>query len=163
MPTPTRANVEPSEDRGDIGVRGFYNERRMAIFDVVITDVDSRSSTRNQKSSKASLADAEKRKIRKYGDACTQMRRDFVPLAFSADGMPGTLASAAVQRLAGFLARKWGTAYSVTCGFVRTKISLSLCRSLTMCLRDPRDPTSAISEAVAPIVDGAGLTAYHLQ
>jgi len=148
-------------ERGDIGVRGFYNDRRMAIFDVRITDVDNVSSTRSRRTPEACLLNHEKEKTKRYGDACTQMRRDFVPLVFSADGLHGAQTSAAVKRLSSLLAKKWSTAYSVTCGYVRSKLALSLARSLTMCVRDPRDPTSTYLAEV-PVVDAAGLAAYHL-
>ena len=136
----------------------IFHDRRMTVFDVRITDTDSASSQRV--SPRVCLGRHEEEKVKKYKDACTQMRRDFVPLVFSVDGMQGSMAAAAVKRLAALLAKSWSTPYSVTCGYVRSRLSLCLVRSLTMCLRDPRDPTSTVSEPT--ILDGAGLQAYEL-
>ena len=155
------ANSNREGERGDVGVVGFYNDHRLAIFDVRITDVDGASNTRSKRSPQACLLNHEKQKFKSYGDACAQLRRDFVPLVFSADGLHGKHATAAVKRLAALLAKSWGTAYPVTCGYIRSRISLSLARSLTMCLRDPRDPTSTAT-AMTPVVDAASLSALHV-
>ena len=83
---------------------------------------------------------AEKEKIGKYGDACKERRRDFTPLVYSVDGMPGKKARAAEKRLASLLADKWKREYSDVANFVRVRMALAVVRSNTLLLRTERNP-----------------------
>jgi len=92
------------EARGDVSARGFHTRRRVTIFDVRISDTDA-PSYRNKTSAKV-LEAAEKEKCTKYKAACAERQRDFVPLVYSVDGLPGQRAKAAERRLAAMLAAK---------------------------------------------------------
>ena len=124
------------KSRGDVMVHGFYKRQRDAIFDVVITNTDA-SSYGNTPSDKI-LERAAKRKKDKYGSACRERRRDFTPLSYSVDGLAGKDARAAEKCLAAHLAHKWQRPYSETAHFVRTRMSISIVRSISMLLRGSR-------------------------
>ena len=129
----------PPEDRGDIAARGFWKRSTTAVFDVRIVDTD--APTYRGRDPKKILAEHEKRKKDKHLDACLQRRRQFTPLVFSVDGLLGPEAQAASQRLASRLAAKWVRPYSHICGYVRSRLSISLVRSTSLCLRGARgDP-----------------------
>ena len=143
--------------RGDVGVLGFWKKGHMTIFDVRVTDTDA-ASYRGQKATTI-LANHEKEKKKKYNDACLARRRHFTPLVFSVDGMRGAEADAASKRLAALLSEKWKRSYSEVCGYVRSRLSFAIARTLTLCLRGVRDPTARI--ATATWESGPGLNLYR--
>ena len=124
------------EARDDVSARGFWSRRRVTVFDIRITDTDAPSY--GNRSSKKIIEAAEKEKIGKYGDACTRRRRDFTPMVYSVDGMPGAKARAAEKRLASLLATKWKRNYADVANFVRVRMALAVVRSITLLLRTER-------------------------
>jgi hypothetical protein len=152
----TGAAVQP-EIRGDVAVHGFWRRGATAIFDIRVTDTDA-PSNRGQDPHKV-LARHEKEKKDKYVDHCLARRRHFTPLVFSVDGLKGKEAEAATKRLASRLAAKWKRTYSEVCGFVRSRLSLTLVRTTSLCLRGARDPTARASHASWD--SGVGLALYN--
>ena len=126
-----------SELRGDVAVHGFWSRGTTAIFDVRVTDTDARS-YRTQDPKKV-LKKQEKDKKDKYGEACKEAHMHFTPLVYSVDGMEGDEVTAARKRLASRLAAKWKRQYSQVCGFVRSRLSFTLVRAASRCLRGTRD------------------------
>jgi hypothetical protein len=135
----------PPELRGDIGVHGFWRRGAAAIFDVCVTDTDAPYHHKI-------LAKNEKEKKDKYVDACLARRGTFTPLVF------GTEASAATKKLASRLSAEWKRTYSEVCGFVRSRLSITLVRTTSMCLRGSRDPTARANHATWDT--GVGLALY---
>ncbi len=105
------------------------------------------------------LARHEKEKKDKYVEPCLARRRTFTPLVFSVDGLRGAEASAASKKLASRLSAKWKRAYSEVCGFVRSRLAITLVRTTSQCLRGARDPTARASHATWET--GAGLALYQ--
>ncbi len=95
----------PTGERGDASAHGFWQRGRTAIFDVRITDTQSRS-YRNKDYQKV-LAQQEKDKKNQYLRPCLEMRKDFTPLVYSVDGIAGREAKNAEKRLAYHLSEKW--------------------------------------------------------
>ncbi|KAL7526426.1 hypothetical protein ACHAWF_001761 [Thalassiosira exigua] len=124
------------ESRGEVSVQGFWKRGRTTILDFVVTDTDKRSY--GNTSSEKVLAQHEKRKKDKYLEACQERRRDFTPMVYSVDGVPGKEARAAEKQLASALASKWGRLYSEMVAFVRMRMTLVCARSVTLCLRGQR-------------------------
>ncbi|EJK51473.1 hypothetical protein THAOC_29349, partial [Thalassiosira oceanica] len=124
------------EERGDLAIHGFVQRSKTAILDFVITDTDAPSY--GHQPSKKVLEKAAKRKKDKYLEACRERRRDFIPMAYSVDGLAGKEARAAEKRLASLLASKWDRPYSEMACFVKTRMSLSIVRSISMLLRGSR-------------------------
>ena len=152
-------NAPPAipELRGDIAARGFWKANTTAIFDVRVTDTDA-PSNRGRPAHKT-LQVQEREKKAKYLSACLERRMSFTPLVFSVDGQMGQEAAAATKRLALLLAGKWRRHYSDTCGFVRSRIAISLARTVSMCLRGSRNPSAHVSRP--HMESGAGLRLYQ--
>ena len=145
------------ELRGDVLARGFWERNTSAVFDVRVTDTNAQS--HRDTPADRILASQEKDKKRKYLTACLDKRMTFTPLVFSVDGQRGMEANAAINRLASLLATKWKQPFSHTCGFVRSRLSVALARSITMCLRGSRTGPARGSR---PMWDsGAGLGLYR--
>jgi hypothetical protein len=129
--------VDRPDDRGDVGVQGFWRRGHTAIFDIRITDTDATSYLLSSPSK--ILATQEKAKKRKYLEPFIQRRRHFTPLVFSTDGLRAPEATAATKQLVKLLSCKWGHDYGQSCQFVRARLSIAIARGMTMCLRGQRD------------------------
>ncbi|KAL7478385.1 hypothetical protein ACHAW6_004169, partial [Cyclotella cf. meneghiniana] len=119
--------------RGDILTHGFWQRARGTIFDICLCDTDARSYG-NTDYSKILKRTATKKK-RKYEAACLERRRDFTPLVYSIDGLASKDTRTAKKRLACLLSKKWSRPYSEMVGFIRTRMSLAIARSITLLLR----------------------------
>ena len=125
------------EARGDVLAHGFWQRARGTVFDIRLCDTDARSYG-NTDSSKI-LERAAKEKKTKYEAACLERRRDFTPLIYSVDGLASKDTRAAEKRLACLLSKKWSRPYSEIVGFIRTRMSLAIARSITLLLRGDRN------------------------
>ena len=150
------SQTEPTplgDERGDVSVRGFWHRGNACIFDVSVIDTDAQSYA--QMTVDKVIENKEKAKSTKYREMCRQNRMHFTPLIFSVDGMIGPRAEGAIRQLSARLSRKWNQSYSAVCGFVRSRLTLSLVRAMHLCIRGARDPTA---RATRPSLDsGAGL------
>jgi len=148
--------VTTKEERGDVMVSHFWKRQRRTVFDTRITDADCRS-YRN-KAPLAVLRQQEREKIRKYKDACLERRRDFTPLCFTADGMPGREALNAMRQLGTHLAEKWELQRSQMVFYVRVRMSLALVRANSLLLRGSRDR----HHRIRPLIEnGPGMSNWH--
>jgi len=77
----------PTGKLGDASAHGFWQRGQTAIFDVQITDTQSRS-YRN-KDYQNVLAQQEREKKNLYLRPCLEMRKDFTPLVYSVNGIAG--------------------------------------------------------------------------
>jgi hypothetical protein len=75
------------------------------------------------------------------------------------DGLRGAEASAASKKLASRLSAKWKRTYSEVCGFVRSRLTITLVQTTSQCLRGAHDPTARASHATWE--SGAGLALYQ--
>ena len=82
------------------------------------------------------LAKAEKEKKELCLQACLESRRNFTPIVYSAERLPGAEALASQKRSAALLSYKLKREYSEMCGFVRARMSLAIVRynSLLLCV-----------------------------
>jgi hypothetical protein len=152
-------SIDTNGDRGDLLIRGFWENGMDAIVDVRITDTDAKSyRTRDPKKI---LQSQEKEKKKKYLDRCLLQRRAFTPFVVSVDGLLGYEASNLLKQLSKRLAEKWKKPYSVTCGIVRSRISIACVRASHQCLRGSRIPFRTMSRQIQ-WDDGAGSGLYRI-
>ena len=69
----------------------------------------------------------------------------LLPLLSFVDGLLGVEAMATLKRLASCLATKWKQPYLNTCGYVKSRIVITLVRATHRCIRGSRVPTHWIS------------------
>ena len=140
--------------RGDVLVRGLFQNGMHSVIDVRVTDLDSASYKRT--APEKVLARQEKEKKTKYLEPCLQQRKSFVPFVVSTDGMLSYEAQNLVRRSSRTLAGKWEMPYSQVCNLVRTRLSIAIARATTLCVRGSRVPASRISRRIQ-WEDGAGV------
>ena len=81
------------------------------------------------------LQEEERGKKRMYLEACLQQRRNVSPFVASVDGLLGVEATATLKRLASRLATKWNQPYSKMCGYVKSRIAITLVSATHRCIR----------------------------
>ena len=96
-----------------------------------------------------------------YLEACPQQRRSFSPFVTSVDGLLGVEATVTLKRLASRLTTKWKQPYSKTCGYVRSRIAITLVRATHCCILNSRVPAHHISVQRPQLDDGAGLNLFR--
>ena len=96
-----------------------------------------------------------------YLEACLQQRRHFSPFVASVDGMLGVEATTTLKRISIRLATKWNHSYLKTCGYVKSRISITLVRATHHCIRGSRVPAHRISMQRPQWEYGAGLNLFR--
>ena len=124
-------------------VRSLYETGKETIIDMRVTNIFAASY--RHRSVTDTLAQAQRDKNGKHRANCKRVRREFIPFIASCNGNVGPLAERLLQRIAAKLSEKWEQPYSVTIQFVRNRVSLSLARSMSHCVRGSRIPASCFS------------------
>ena len=78
---------------------------------------------------------AEKGKKKMYLEACLKQRRHFSSFLALVDGLLGVKVTATLKRIANRLAIKWKHPYSKTCGYVNSRVAITLVRATHRCIR----------------------------
>ena len=139
---PQVTGQETGELRGDVAAYSFWTRGTTTIFDVRVTDMDCNS---NIAKTPSRIFDShEKVKKKKYSKACEEAQLHFTPLTFSVDGLEGPECKAALKHLSSKLAAKWNRHYSQIVSFVRSRLSFTLVRAASRCLRGTRTPKQRI-------------------
>ena len=112
--------------RADVSAHGFWKRGTNAMFDIRIVNLDAGSYVRM--TPEKALAKAEKEKKDLYLHSSLERRRNFTPMVYSTEGIPGSEALAAQKRLAALLSYKLKREYPEMCGFVRARMSLMIVR-----------------------------------
>ena len=107
------------------------------------------------------MQEAEREKECMYLEACLQQRRHFYPFVASVDGLLGVEAADTLKRIASCLAIKWRQPYSRTCGYVKSRIAITLVQATHWCIRDSRVPAHRISVHFPQWENGAGLNLFR--
>ena len=74
----------------------------------------------------------------------------------------GMEATATLKRISSRLATKWRQPYSKTCGYVKSRVAITLVRATHRCLRGSQVPAHQISVQRPQWEDGAGLNLFWL-
>ena len=86
-----------------------------------------------------------KGKKKMYLEACLQQRRHFSTFVASVDGLLGVEATATLKRIASCVATKWKQPYSKTCGYVKSRVEITLVRAIHCCIQGSWVPAHRIS------------------
>ena len=114
------------------------------MFDIQIVNLDAGSYL--HMTPERAPAKVEKEKKDLYLQACLERIRNFIPMVYSMDGIPGAEALAAQKRLTALLRYKLKQEYSEMCGFVKATMSLEILRSNSLLLRGSWDKGDSIRQ-----------------
>ena len=97
---------------------------------VVNTDAKSQSSKTPEKC----LQESERVKKKMYLEACLQQFQHLYPFVSSVDRLLGVEATDTLKRISSFIATKWRQPYSRTCGYVKSRVAITLVRATHRCI-----------------------------
>ena len=150
---------EVTEQKGDLLIRDLWQQGTDGDNDMRVVNTD--ALMHRTKDPKRCLHEAERGGKRMYLEACLQQRRHFSAFVASVDGLLGVETTATLKRLASRLATKWKKFYSKTCGYVKSKISITLVRATHHCIRGSWVPAHLISVQQPQWEDSAGLNLFR--
>ena len=96
-----------------------------------------------------------------YLEACLQQRWHFSPFVASVDRLLGLEAMATLKRLSSRLDTNCKQSYSKTCGYVKSRIAITLVRTTHRCIRGSWVPAHWISVQWPQWEDGSGLNLFR--
>ena len=94
------------------------------------TDANSHSENPPEKC----LQESERVKKKMYLKACLQHHRQLSPFVASVGGLLGVEAMAILQRIAICLTTKWRQPYSQMCGYIKSRIAITLLQDRYRCI-----------------------------
>ena len=107
------------------------------------------------------LHEAEKGKKNMYMEDFLHKLRHFYPFVALVDEMLGVEVTATLKRIDSRLATKWKQTYSKTCGYVKSRVAITLVCATHFCIRGSHVPTHQISVQRHQWEDGAGLNLFQ--
>ena len=141
--TPGDSPPEATEQKGDLLIQDLWANGTDSVHNMRVVNTDAKSNW--ERSPEKCLEGAEKGKKKMYLEACLQQRRHFSPFVASVDGFLGVEATATLKRIASRLASKWKQPYSKTCGYITSRIAITLAWTTHRCIRGTRVPAHNIS------------------
>ena len=157
--TPGDSPPEATEQKGDLLIRDLWANGTHSVHDMRVGNTDAKSYW--ERYSEKCLEEVEKGNKKMYLEACLQKSRNFSPFVASVDGLLWVEATANLKRIASLLTSKWKQPYSKTCGYVKSRIDITLVRSTHRCIRVSRVPAHKISVQIPQWEDGARLALFR--
>ena len=121
---PTKHNTEATEHKGKLLIREIFHNGTGSVHGMYIVNTDAKSHL--AKTPEKCLQEEERTKKKMYLEACLHQCWNLLPLVDSVDGIMGVEAGSIMKRLAIRLATKWRQPYSRTCGYVKSRIAITL-------------------------------------
>ena len=107
------------------------------------------------------LQEEKRGKKQVYLEVCLQQRRHFSLFVALVYGLFGGEATATLKIIASLLATKWKQPYSKTCGYVNSRIAITLVRANHCCIQRYQVPTHRISVQRTQWENGAVLNQFR--
>ena len=128
--------------RSDVKVIGFYDDLKVALFDVKI--IHANAPSYESKSISSILKTAENSKIREYGQRVNLIEgASFTPFVMTSNGVLGKQASMAIKVLATRISIRTKTPYAKVISLLRCDFSFALLRAAIICITGSRGSSSA--------------------
>ena len=124
---------------------------------VVNTDAKSQSA----KTPENCFQEAKRGKQSMHLQECAQQHRHFSPFVASVDGLLGVYATTTLKKLASRLVTKWWQPYSKTCGYIKSRIAITLVHVTHCCMQGSRILAHRSSMQRPQWEDGAGLNLFR--
>ena len=150
---------EVTEQKGDLLIRDLWQQGTDSDHDMRFVNTDALLYVR--KTPEKCLHKAEKGTKKMFLEACLQQRRHFSPFVDLMDGLLGVEATATLKRIASCLATKLRQPYSKACGYVKSRVAITLVCDTHRCLRGSRVTAHRISVQRPQWEDGAGLNLFR--
>ena len=150
---------EVTENKGNLLIRHLWQNGTDSVHDMRVVNTDAKSHM--AKAPEKCLHEAGRGKKRVYLEACLQQRRNFSPFVASVDVLLGVEETETLKRLDICLDTKWKQPYSKTCGYVKSRIAITLVRATHRCIQGFWVPAHRISVQRPQLEDGTGLNLFR--
>ena len=124
---------EEGEEKGDLLIRDLCTQGTDSIHDMRVVNTDAVSY--QYQTPEKFLETAESKKKNNYLHACLDKRWNFTPIAASVDKLIGVDKEAALKHISSRLAQKWKEPYACTCGYMKSRVAITLVRATHLCIR----------------------------
>ena len=122
--------------RADWSARGFWDNQRLALFDICVFNADAKS-FQNQ-DLQAVFETKKKIKKDKYGAIAASRRASFTPIIVTCEAIFDKEAETYLKRLATILSKKWNSSYAQALSYIRARMQICILRSVSLCIRGSR-------------------------
>ena len=150
---------EVTEQKGNLLIRDLWQQGIDSVHNMQVVNTDAQS--HRTKYPEKCPKETERGEKRMYLEACLQQRRNFSPFVASVDGMLRVEATATLKRLASRRATKWNQYYSKACGYVKSRIAITLVRATHHCIQGSQVPVHRISVQRPQWEDDTGLNLFR--
>ena len=150
---------EATEQKGDLLICDLWKNGTVSVHKMSVVNTD--ANTHAVKTPEKFLQEAGRVKKQIYLKACLQQRWHFSPLFASVDGFLGVEATETLKKLASRLATKWRQPYYNTCGYVKSRIAITLVRTTQCCIQGSRVLAHRISVHRPQWEYGTGLNLFR--
>ena len=121
------------EHKGNLMIRDLWAQVTNYISDTQVVNTGVASYVTNTPDKSFSVA--ERQKKGKYLEACIQQQRQFTTLFISLNSLMSTEAEDTMKIMACCLATKFQKPYSRTCGYVLSRVAITIVRSNHRCIQ----------------------------
>ena len=135
--------LDVTEQKGNLLIRDLWQNGTDSVHKMRVVNTDAKSHM--TKDLEKCLQEAERGKKRMYLEACLQQCRHFSPFVANVDGLLGVDATATLKILDSRLATKWKQHHSKTCGYVKSRIAITLVRTTHSCIQGSLVPEYWVS------------------
>ena len=133
----SRSAIITEEARLDISACGFWNAGQTAFFDIRVFNPNASRYGKTEISKCYEMNEKEKKK--NYNERILQVEHgSFTPVVMTANGGFARESAKFYARLAGLIASKRNTQYSVVSAWIKRKVVFSLMNSIGLCVRGSR-------------------------
>ena len=153
------AAPEVTEHKGDLLILDLWQQGTDRVHNMRVVNTD--TPTYQKKETDKCLHEAERGNKNMYMEACLQQCWHFSSFVASVDRLLGVEATATLKMLASRLATRWKQSYSKTCGYVKSRIAITLVRATHRCIRVSRVPAHRISLQRTQWEDDAGINLFR--
>ena len=150
---------EVTEYKGNLLIRDLWQQETDSVHDMRVVNTD--NLTHRTKGPEKCLHKAEQGEKNMHLEACLQQIWHFSPFVALVDRMMGVEATSTLKRLASRLATKWKQYYYKTCGYVKSRIAITLVHATHHCIRGSRVPTHRISFQRPQWENGVGINLFR--
>ena len=116
-----------TEQKGNLLIRDLWKNGTDSFHDMCVVNTDAKSHM--TKAQEKYLQEAERGKKHMYLATCVQQRWHLSPFVASVDRLLGVEATSTLKRLSSRLATKWKQPYSNKCGYIKSRIAITLVRA----------------------------------
>ena len=131
------------EEKGHLLIQELWTQGADSIHDMRVVNTDTVSY--QSKTLEKCLETAKRETKKQYLNTSIHYWQQFTPFIASVYVLLEVEAEATLERISSRLKQKWKETYSRTCGYMKSRVAITIVWSTHLCIREDRVPASRIS------------------